>query len=80
MGFPQGSALGPLLFPLYINNLHKAMMHCSVHHFADDTNPLLIDKSLKGINKHINHQISTIISKISRGLFNPHTHMEHLYP
>ena len=30
------------------------MMHCSVHHFADDTNILLIDKSLKKINKFIN--------------------------
>ena len=32
------------------------MMHCSVHHFADDTY-LLIDKSLKKINKHINHDL-----------------------
>ena len=32
-------------------------MHCSVHHFADDTNLLLIDKSLKRINKHINHNL-----------------------
>ena len=47
----------PLLFLLYINDLHKVMMHCSVHYFADNEKVLLIDKSLKKINKHINHDL-----------------------
>ena len=60
-GVLQGSVLGHLLFILFINDFNLSVTSSKVHHFADDTNLLLINKSLKKVNSLINHDLALLV-------------------
>ena len=66
---PQVSALGPFWY-LYIKDLHNAIKFYQVHHFADDTNLLMILESPKMLNKLRNYDMKNLTNWLNTNKIN----------
>ena len=49
-----------MLFLIHINDLHFSIKFCKVHHFADGTNLINFNSSIKVINKQVNKDLKTL--------------------
>ena len=56
-GVPQGSVHGPLLFLIYINDIHNSSAKFSFFLFADDTNLLYADTNLKSLEETVKREL-----------------------
>ena len=59
-GVPQGSILGPLLFLIYVNDMHLSVPKLNVVMFADDTNLFISGKDHKNLFNIMNNQLELI--------------------
>ena len=64
-GIPQGSALGSLLFLIYINDLPKCLEHATASMFADDTQIETSSNDVSVMKHELNHDLENVSTWLS---------------
>ena len=57
MGVPQGSVLGPVPFPLYMNGMYRSSNQMRFVHFADDTTVFASDSDINNVHAIVNREL-----------------------
>ena len=65
LGVPQGSALGPLLFIMYINDISHGVRYSNVEQYADDTLLYFASDNVNIIESNLSSDLESVTQWLS---------------